>query len=62
MFFQTLLKTKENILKNVGNQLTVAIDFNSFFSYYESQWLLPTVLNTQVWNNMKVRNDDKMFG
>jgi len=46
----------------VTRQLTVAIDFNSFFSYYESQWLLPTVLNTQVWNNMKVRNDDKMFG
>ncbi len=41
--FFLLLNTKEDILKNVGNQ-TVAIDFhNIFFPYYGNQWLPSTV-------------------
>ncbi len=51
-FFFFLLNTKEDILKNVGNQTLVAIDFHSMHGQkcYGGQWLpatvwLPTFLN-----------------
>ncbi len=42
LIFILVLKTKEDILKNVGNQ-TVAGPQWLFFSYYQSQWGPATV-------------------
>lgn len=61
--FLSSANTKENMLMNVGNQTILAtIDFYSG-TFLKISFLCSTEEkknHTDIWNNMKLRNDDRI--